>query len=115
MKRPDPAWMLPDYYSSKIFMILLYPDLIIQCFIWQSFFLLGKGLSFSKHSAVIAAFGKEFVKSGNIPEEYHRYLIDGESRRNISDYDINSGMTQLEAEEQIDRAEKFLELAEKYI
>jgi uncharacterized protein (UPF0332 family) len=30
-------------------------------------FLEGKGLSFSKHSAVIAAFGREFAKTQLVP------------------------------------------------
>ena len=38
-------------------------------------FLLGEGLSFSKHSAVIAAFGQRFIKTGEVPQEFHRYLI----------------------------------------
>lgn len=38
--------------------------------------LLDKGLSFSKHSAVIAAFGREFAKQGIVSTEFHRYLIE---------------------------------------
>ena len=50
-------------------------------------FLLGEGLSFSKHSGVIAAFGQHFVKTGKVPQEFHRFLIEGEDSRNIGDYD----------------------------
>ena len=39
--------------------------------------LLGKGLTFSKHSSVHAAFGKEFAKTGVIPTEFHMFLIRG--------------------------------------
>ena len=38
-------------------------------------FLLGKGLAFSKHSGVQAAFGTHFAKTGVVPPEFHRYLI----------------------------------------
>jgi uncharacterized protein (UPF0332 family) len=38
-------------------------------------FLLGKGLAFSKHSDVHAAFGEHFVKTGAVPSEFHQYLI----------------------------------------
>ena len=48
--------------------------------------LLGEGLTFSKHSAVIAAFGEHFVKPGRIPPEFHRYLIEGEDNRHLGDY-----------------------------
>ena len=78
-------------------------------------FLLGEGLAFSKHSAVIAAFGQRLTKTGRVPEEFHRFLIEGEDSRNISDYDIRSQTTPDEAAEQIARAEKFLELAERLI
>ena len=78
-------------------------------------FLLGEGLSFSKHSAVIAAFGERFAKSGRVPQEFHRYLIEGESSRNIGDYDIKPGLSEGEAAEQIEHAEKFLELAKRQI
>ncbi len=56
-------------------------------------FLLGEGLAFSKHSAVIAAFGQHFSKTGRVPQEFHRYLIEGESSRNVGDYDIKSGLS----------------------
>lgn len=78
-------------------------------------FLLGDGLAFSKHSAVIATFGERFAKSGRIPQEFHRYLIEGESSRNVGDYDIKPGLSKGEATEQIKRAEKFLKLAEREI
>lgn len=76
-------------------------------------FLLGEGLSFSKHSAVIAAFGQHFVKTGRIPQEFHRYLIEGEDSRNVGDYDIAPGLSKEEALEQLARAESFLQLAKR--
>ena len=74
-------------------------------------FLLGDGLTFSKHSGVIAAFGHQFAKTGRVPTEFHRYLIDAERKRLTGDYDIGPGLSEQEALEQIDRAEKFLDLA----
>jgi uncharacterized protein (UPF0332 family) len=78
-------------------------------------FLLGEGLAFSKHSAVIAAFGRRFAKTGRVPQEFHRYLIGGQDSRNVGDYDIRPGLSKDEAAEQIARAEQFLELAERLI
>jgi len=74
-------------------------------------FLLGENLSFSKHSAVIAAFGQHFVKTGRVSQEFHRYLIEGEDSRNVGDYDAISGFDKKEALEQIHHAAAFLELA----
>lgn len=78
-------------------------------------FLLGEGLSFSKHSAVIAAFGQHFVKTGRVPHEFHRYLIEGEDSRNVGDYDIVSELNKEEALEQIEHADMFLELGGKLL
>ncbi len=78
-------------------------------------FLLGEGLSFSKHSAVIAAFGQHFVKTGRVPQEFHRYLIEGEDSRNVGDYDISHGLSKEEAVKQLEHAENFLELAKRLI
>lgn len=76
--------------------------------------LLERELSFSKHSAVIAAFGKEFVKSGVLPTEFHRYLIDAQEIRLIADY-RGTPLDDQEAALQLDRAEEFLRLVEKHL
>jgi uncharacterized protein (UPF0332 family) len=39
--------------------------------------LLGESLTFSKHSAVIAAFGRQFAQTNPALADFHRYLIDG--------------------------------------
>jgi uncharacterized protein (UPF0332 family) len=77
-------------------------------------FLLGQELSFSKHSAVIAAFGRQFTKTGQVPPEFHRYLIDATEVRHAGDYGGKS-VDSAEADLQIARAEQFLNLAERLI
>jgi len=77
--------------------------------------LLGKGLSFSKHSAVIAAFGQHFSKAGLVPAQFHHYLIDAEDQRNRGDYRVETGLTAVDAAEQIAHAQQFVELAEHLI
>ena len=74
-------------------------------------FLLGKGLAFSKHSGVHAAFGTHFAKTGVVPPEFHRYLIRSMEVRHAGDYDNVQAVTAEEAAEQITRAEQFLALA----
>ena len=76
-------------------------------------YLMGEGLSFSKHSGVIAAFGQQFVKTGRVPRRFHRYLIEGQASRNVGDYDVSARLGKAEAAEQIKRAEEFLALAEQ--
>jgi len=77
--------------------------------------LLGEGFVYSKHSAVIAAFGQKFVKTKIVPEEFHKYLIKAEAGRNTGDYDSMAIISADDAMIQIERGEKFLELAEKLI
>ena len=52
-----------------------------------SAFLLSRGLSYSSHAGVISAFGQQFARTGLVPIEFHRYLIEGQDSRNIGDYD----------------------------
>ena len=78
-------------------------------------FLLNEGLTFSSHAAVIAAFGRDFARTGRVPVEFHRYLIDAQDLRNQGDYDIDSAITESEANELISHAQQFLELAERLL
>ena len=78
-------------------------------------FLLGRGLAFSKHSGVISAFGQHFVKTGEVAPEFHRYLIDGQNRRNLGDYDVTDEITPKQARSDIAHAKAFLELARQHL
>lgn len=78
-------------------------------------FLLGRGLSFSKHSAVHAAFGQYFAKTGLLPAELHRQLIEAERIRNVADYGIGPGLDQQAAAQLIAQAEGFIAIAEQRI
>ncbi len=92
----------PDQATSRAYYAMFY---IAEAF------LEGQGLSFSKHSAVIAAFGREFAKPQRIPTEFHRFLIEAQALRTTSDYGQLNAVTTDQAAEQIDRAKQFLALA----
>lgn len=77
--------------------------------------LLEKGLAFSKHSGVHAAFGEHFVKTGVVPSTYHAWLIKAFELRHVGDYGKRSAVTQSEAVEQIQRAQGLLDLAASLI
>ena len=78
-------------------------------------FLLNEGLTFSSHAAVISAFGRDFARTGRVPVEFHRYLIDAQDLRNQGDYDIDSAITEAEVNQLIGHAEQFLELAQRLL
>ncbi len=76
--------------------------------------LLSKNMSFSSHSAVIAAYGKEFAKTKLLNPDFHRLLLEAQDKRNIGDYGMIGGIEDEEAQEILDWSKKFLKAAEKY-
>ncbi|ASC72588.1 hypothetical protein XM38_035460 [Halomicronema hongdechloris C2206] len=92
----------PDYATSRAYYSMFY---IAEAF------LEGEGLAFSKHSAVIAAFGREFAKPRRVSPDFHRFLIEAQELRTTSDYGQLNAITVDQAAEQIHRAEDFLALA----
>lgn len=77
--------------------------------------LLTKSLSFSKHGAVIAAFGQHFVKTGLLETKLHEWLREAFDKRAIGDYSYEITITQVEAKRIIDQAEEFIKSVEKYL
>jgi len=75
--------------------------------------LLLDGIDVSKHSAVTAAFGREYAKTGKIDPRYHRMLLDGFEWRQKSDYDVYWLATRERAEKCRQGAEAFVAQAEK--
>ena len=73
----------------------------------------GDDLSFSKHSAVISAFGREFAKTGRVPKELHRYLKEAQDLRHLGDYGALNAISADEAESQIAHCEEFLDFFKK--
>ena len=77
--------------------------------------LLSENLSFSKHSAVISAFGHHFVRTGKVSAKFHRYLLDGQNLRNAADYDTAANISKSEAETEIEHAQEFINFVENYL
>lgn len=69
--------------------------------------LLTKDLRFSKHSGVIACFGKEFIKEGVFSEQLYDYFIKGFRERQKGDYDVVSMPSREDALEMVERASIF--------
>lgn len=77
--------------------------------------LLTQGLSFSKHSAVIAAFGRVFVKTGLMERKFHAYLRKGFEARQVGDYEPMEEISEETARLTLQRAHEFLEAARNYL
>lgn len=97
---------LYDFARSRAYYTMFY---IAEAFLWK------QGLSFSSHAAVISSFGKEIVKKGLAPVEFHRYLIDAQDKRTQGDYNLESDMKLSEEDVQtlIQQSEQFIQLAEQ--
>ena len=77
--------------------------------------LLSRNLTFSRHSAVIAAYGKEFALPKDLDPKFHRYLIASQDTRQIGDYGVEENVSLSEANQIITWAEEFLEAARAYL
>ena len=70
---------------------------------------------FSKHSAVIAYFQKEYIKTGKFHIKYSKYIQQAFQIRNSCDYDDFYIVSKEEAEEQYNRAEELLKEVKKFL
>jgi len=77
--------------------------------------LLSKNLSFSKHSAVIAAFGKEFIKTKIFPQKVRDSLVSGFDLRQLGDYGSPGSVSKEKAQTLIEQGNEFIEIVEKYL
>jgi len=69
--------------------------------------LLTKGLTFSSHKGVIAAFGEQFVKTGVFPRELGRELNKAFEKRQLGDYESASAVSDEDASEVLARSKEF--------
>jgi uncharacterized protein (UPF0332 family) len=73
------------------------------------------GLAFSSHAAVVSGFGQHFTKTGRVPPELHRHLIQAQASRLLGDYDAESPRSTEEAAKHIAHAREFIAQAEKLL
>lgn len=70
--------------------------------------LLSRGRVFSRHSAVVAEFAREFVRAGELAQEYGRALKDAFDARVVADYEASEAFPPARAERLLQRAEAFV-------
>ena len=95
-----------DFAASRAYYAMFYVAEVL---------LLSKGLRFSSHSGVHAGFGEHFAKTGLIDTRFHRYLLDAGDIRTKGDYRIDFDISEVEAAEQIARAEELLVAGEQFL
>jgi uncharacterized protein (UPF0332 family) len=96
---------LYNFAGARAYYTMFY---IAEAFLWE------KGLAFSSHSAVIAAFGREIAKVGIVPVVFHRYLIDAQDKRSQGDYSIDEEvqLSPDDVQRLIEQSKQFIDLAE---
>lgn len=70
--------------------------------------LLDQDLTFSKHSAVISVFGKDFIKTGKFDKKYHQYILEAFDLRNAGDYGTMHSVPEEKAKELIENARELI-------
>jgi len=76
--------------------------------------LYSKDLGYSKHSSTIGAFAKVFIKTGELPKEMHKYLLEAFESRQEADYQVMIAFSSEQAQEIINKAKFFLEKTKGY-
>jgi uncharacterized protein (UPF0332 family) len=74
-----------------------------------------EGVDFKKHSAVIAHFNKEYVKTGKFSTEISKHIMRAFEIRNESDYEDFFVASKTDAEKQLSHAKDIAVAAKDYI
>ncbi len=86
------------------------------CFYTAEALLLSKGLSYSRHSQVVAQFGRHFAKTEELDARYHRLLIEAFGLQQAADYSAApETVSEEDAEHTIREGKEFLAAARKYL
>jgi uncharacterized protein (UPF0332 family) len=74
-----------------------------------------KNLRFGKHTAVHAAYGQNFAKTGLLDPKFHHWLLSAFDKRIIADYEIEFGPVLDDVREMMEQARDFLRAATLYL
>ena len=78
--------------------------------------LFSRGLSYSRHSQVVAQFGRQFAKTGELDARYHRLLVEAFRLRQAADYSAAPEAVSTEdADHTIREGKAFLVAAREYL
>jgi uncharacterized protein (UPF0332 family) len=96
----------PDYAASRAYYAMFY---IAEALLAHL------GESYSSHSAVIAAFGRQYAKTARIDPKFHQWLIAAQNFRNIGDYGVEAHVSEKQGGLACDWAEEFIRTAEELL
>jgi len=96
----------PDFSASRAYYAMLYVAEALLAVLGQSY---------RKHSAVIAAFGREYARQGRLDPKFHQWFLAAQNYRNVGDYGIEAHVSKPDAESVCEWAKEFIEAAEAYL
>jgi len=96
----------PDFAAARSYYAMFYATEAL---------LLSRDQSFSKHSAVIAAFGREFVKPGLLSQSLHRDLLEAYDLRNLGDYGAPHAIDYAVAAQALEKAKAFCAAVREFL
>ncbi len=95
-----------EFAAGRLYYAMLY---VAEALLYE------RGLVFRKHSAVHAAYGKEFAKPGLLDPKFHRWLLTAFDARIQGDYHVAPPLTDEDVEVGLDRANEFLGAARAFL
>ena len=81
----------------------------------EALLLAHRNQSFSSHSALISAFGREFAKTRLLDPRFHGYLIAAQELRQSGDYEVSVSVPTNEIEQALQWAQEFIIAAETFL
>ena len=96
----------PDMAAGRAYYAMVY---VAEAMLYE------KGLEFNSHGQVIGAYGKEFAKTEELDQKFHRWLRAGFDARISGDYDVDTNLTNQFVADMINQAREFLEAAQSYL
>ncbi len=95
-----------DFAASRVYYAMFYAAEAL---------LLHRELTFTSHSAVLAAYGKEYSKTKELDPKFHKYLIAARDYRSQGDYSYSPGVPEEQVKNALVWAGEFLEAAKTYL
>ncbi|MCP3962489.1 MAG: HEPN domain-containing protein [bacterium] len=96
----------PDSAAGRLYYAMFY---VAEALLYD------QDLEFSKHSAVHAAYGKHFAKTGVLDPRFHRWLLDAFNTRLQTDYGFDMIPSVSAVETMLTQATAFLTAAREYL
>jgi uncharacterized protein (UPF0332 family) len=95
-----------DIAASRAYYVMFY---LAEALLQQ------RNQTFSSHSAVIAAFGKEFARTKDLDPKFHQYLIKSQQLRQTGDYGHHESVSDESIAEVIGWAREFYKAVLDYL